>query len=171
MVDALMLNASMTRNYDIVEYVPAYEIVVCLECKYALNKPPGIRKHLESVHLWSPADAKQVDQVFVRKAIRSPSDQTTPWIYPDPEDPPVPFLSVNLHGFGCHACDYVCIAKKTMANHYCNHHRRQFQAPASELMRRNVLHAFLNVSEPEIEILGDAVRRCPYLERFEVANL
>ena len=81
-----MLNASMARNHDIVEYIPVYEIAICLECKYALNKPPGIRKHLELAHHWSSADAKQVDQAFVGKPIRSPSDHETPWIHPDHED-------------------------------------------------------------------------------------
>ena len=133
-----MLNASIARSQDIVEYVPTYEIAVCVICKYALNKPPGIRKHLQSVHHWSPNDARQVDQMFVEKAIRSPSDHETPWIYPNPEDPPVPFLSLNSHGFGCHACEYVCIAKRTMINHYCSHHRQEFEGSAVQLMRKHI---------------------------------
>jgi Orsellinic acid/F9775 biosynthesis cluster protein D len=57
------------QHADIISYLPKYEVVVCTECRYVLNKSPSIGRHLISTHFWSKAEATAVDQQFNDKAI------------------------------------------------------------------------------------------------------
>jgi len=125
-------------------YIPDYEVIICVECGHALNGPPGVSKHLKTMHGWPRVEAKAMDKQFVDiTLIRSPSDPSTTWIIPKPEDRPVPYLPVHKKGFGCHLCQYVCRGKKTMYNHYSNHHRDEFDGFANKLWREEVqLQAF-----------------------------
>src|SRR5271168_2313100 len=111
------------RDSNIVRYLPKFEVVICTECHYVLNKSPGISRHLTSVHSWSPAEAKAVDQQFIDKVMRSPGLPNCTWIFPKPEDPSIPYLSLHDDGYGCHICEFTCRVKGSITTHYSIHHR------------------------------------------------
>jgi len=75
-----LLERSHQRS-DIVCYLLKYEVVVCTECHYVLNKSPSIARHLVSAHLWSKTEATAIDQQFNDKAIRSPNHPNCPVLY------------------------------------------------------------------------------------------
>jgi len=124
---------------EMVCYLPKFEVAVCTECQHALNAPPGISRHLITAHLWSAAEAKAIDQQFVDKVIRSPSDPNCVWIIPKPEDLSIPHLSLHKDGFGCHLCTFVCRTKQSIINHYSVRHRDKVHSqPLKQLYKRNV---------------------------------
>ena len=127
------------RSSTIVQYLSKFEVVVCTECGYVLNKPPGISNHLISVHSWCPFEAKAVDQQFVTNTIRSPCDTNCTWIFPRPEDSSLPYLPTCDNGFGCHICSFVCRSISSIQNHYSLRHRDESHSkPLKELYRTKV---------------------------------
>ena len=88
-IDDMTLQILQQRRTDIIQYLTEFEVIVCTQCRYALNKGPGITHHLINTHSWPQNEAKEVESRFVGKAIRSPSDKPCHWIFPKPQDPPV----------------------------------------------------------------------------------
>jgi len=134
------------QHADIVCYLPQYEVAVCTECHYVLNKSPSIGRHLVTTHFWSKTEATAVDQKFNDKAIRSPNHPNCTWILPKPDDPPIPHLTTHDNGYGCHICKFVCRSKQTIVNHYSTRHREVIhRKPLKELYRQKVsVQSFTN---------------------------
>jgi len=134
------------QRSDMVCYLSKYEVVVCTECHYVLNKSPSIGRHLISTHLWSKKEATAVDQQFNDKAIRSPNHPNCTWILPEPHDPPIPHLPTYDDGFGCHLCKFVCRSEGSIVNHYSKRHREVVhRKPLKQLYRRKVsVQSFTN---------------------------
>src|SRR5271154_6108620 len=84
----------------IIKYLSKYQILVCVDCRYAINASPGISNHLRTAHKWPRKEATKVDQEFLNVGpISSPSDKEATWLISKPEDPSIPYLPVYHDGF------------------------------------------------------------------------
>jgi len=122
---------------QMVQYISEFEIAVCVACRSALNAPPGISRHLVSTHSWTRKEAKALEQQFIDQPIRSPNNIDEPWIIPDPEHPPIPYLNLYKGGFGCHLCNFVCQTKRSIRSHYSKCHRGEVENPG-QVWRTNL---------------------------------
>ena len=130
-----------SNGVGIVCYLPEVEVIVCMECRYALNRSPGVVNHLKDAYSWSLAKAKAMDQQFIGKAVQSPCKPNCTWILPKPEDPNIPYLPLLGDGLSCHVCQFVCRTESTIKKHcyIYKHHRDEINPKKlKELYRKKV---------------------------------
>lgn len=108
----------------LIQYLPEFEVIICVPCQYGLHKPPGIRRHLMSRHMYDRRDAKKIEDGFQGLRIHSPP--YPPAREPKPEDAPVPCLKLYKDGLRCHLCDHICRKEDSMLQHLrLAHHMRK----------------------------------------------
>ena len=103
-----------------IQYLVEFEVAVCSQCGYGLHKPPGIRRHLMSRHMYDRRDAKRIEDGFQGLKIRSLTDQRAR--EPMPEDSPVPYVKLYEDGLKCNLCHYICWKETSMLQHLWEAH-------------------------------------------------
>jgi len=118
-----------------IKYLPQFKIAVCIPCGYSVNASPGIKRHLMSKHACPMSMAKTIDQTFVEREIKSPSDPKVEWIIPEPASPAIPYLMVHRQAIGCPLCDTIVLQTKSMYNHCSEKHRGEYEKTARTAWR------------------------------------
>src|SRR5579859_2197757 len=105
---------------DVSEYVcylPNYEVVVCLTCKYCISSN-GSKRHFGRWHKDLLLATRKIITAFCQTLqLRQPQD-----VPPPPDKTPIEILSVKS-GRECQVvgCNYVCSMERTAEEHGRNH--------------------------------------------------
>jgi len=135
---------------ELLQYLPAYKVVVCLSCRYAVQ-PDAISRHLKEIHHIHRSHRRPYMQYVSKLALDKPQNV----IESEVPDFPVPFLPVQ-DGLQCasEGCLHLCASEKRMKSHWVSVHDRQGQTnldwrpvPLQTFFRGNLLHYFTNSSQ------------------------
>jgi hypothetical protein len=104
---------------QLLHYLPAYRVLICKECRYAIQ-PSGISRHLKELHHIYRSDRQELMEYVQSLDLADPGDV----VLPEPHEAPVPFLPTES-GLVCgvDGCGHLCITFKRMKNHWATVHR------------------------------------------------
>jgi hypothetical protein len=104
---------------DMLHYLPAYRVLICKECRYAIQ-PSAISRHLKDLHHIYRSDRQELLEYTKGLDLADPGDV----ILPPPHEAPVPLLPTE-NGLACarDGCNHLCIAAKRMKSHWATAHR------------------------------------------------
>lgn len=126
-------------------YCPAYKVMVCNACGYAVQ-PTALPRHLKEIHRMHHKE-RRVYLSYTSKFKLSPPEEI---LNPRNEDFPLPYLPLE-QGWRCEAprCDYLCVSTKRMelhwsAAHGCKgyHDRNWKSTPLQTFFRGKMLRYF-----------------------------
>lgn len=132
-------------SQELLKYFPAYQVLICTSCRYAL-KPGGIVRHMKDIHHLQHEQRRPYTLYASNLKLKKPEDVSEP----REEDFPMPYLPLE-QGWRCEAlrCDYLCVSTKRMENHWSAKHGRKgypsndwSPAPLQTFFRGNMLRYF-----------------------------
>src|ERR1700733_55147 len=105
--------------HQMLHYLPAYRVLICKECRYAIQ-PSAISRHLKELHQIYRSQRKELLEYAGSLDLANPGDV----VLPDPAGAPIPCLPVE-DGFICgvSGCGHLCASLKRMKSHYATSHR------------------------------------------------
>ncbi|KGO73178.1 Protein of unknown function DUF3505 [Penicillium italicum] len=109
---------------DLLQYLPTYQVLICLRCRYAIQ-PGAVGRHLKEIHEFHRSSR----QAFIKYASEFKLAQPNDVVSPDADQFPVPLLPVQGGMACCHdGCSYLCATTKRMKQHW----RLTHQTPAAK---------------------------------------
>jgi hypothetical protein len=133
---------------QVLQYLPTYQVLICLRCRYAIQ-PGAVGRHFKEIHHLHRSSR----QAFVKYASRFELAQPNDVVFPDEDQFPVPLLPVQ-DGLACcfDACTYLCATTKRMKQHWrLVHHTPAADGnnlwkavPLQTFFRGNALQYFTN---------------------------
>lgn len=136
-----------TGAAELLQYLPAYKVVICATCRYAIQ-PNAIARHLKELHKFRRDHRRPFMQYISKLDLDSPDKvreiRNTEF--------PVPLLPVH-EGLQCmhEGCMHLCVSAKRMKGHWLSVHGRSGQTdldwhPVSlqTFFRGNLLRYFTN---------------------------
>lgn len=128
---AIMPSATRTRTTapsELLHYLPAYRVLVCKECRYAIQ-PSAISRHLKDLHHIYRLDRQQLLESTQSLDLADPAHM----VLPAPHDAPVSLLPTE-NGLACAAneCNHLCVTVKRMKNHWAAAHKDLVRAEAAQ---------------------------------------
>ena len=139
------LDSNFHTPSQLLRYLPAHQVLICLQCQYAIQ-PGAISRHLKEIHLLQHAQR----QLFLEYASQFELAQPNEVRLPDDTQFPVPFLPVQ-NGLACrfNGCRHLCATTKRMKHHWTSVHgstmREDFDCravPIQTFFRGNALRYF-----------------------------
>lgn len=137
---------SYSQPEDLLHPLPAYRVVICKPCRYAVH-PGAIPRHLKDIHRILRARRRPFIDYASQLDLAAPENV----ILPQPEDPPVSILPIEK-GLACsvEGCKHLCVTEKRMQKHWLACHPGQPVAASSwhkvhlqTFFRGNLLQYFL----------------------------
>jgi Orsellinic acid/F9775 biosynthesis cluster protein D/Fungal specific transcription factor domain len=135
----------ITHPAELLEYLSAYKVIVCLSCRYAIQ-PDAISRHLKDIHNIHRA-RRWPFMLYVSKFhLEKPQSVVQSMILSFP----VPLLPVQ-DGLRCECggCSHLCVSVKRMRSHWISAHGRHGQpiidwnpVPLQTFFRGNLLRYF-----------------------------
>ncbi|KAH9209209.1 hypothetical protein DL95DRAFT_310392 [Leptodontidium sp. 2 PMI_412] len=106
------------RQSQLLTYLPAYQVLICKECRYAIQ-PLAISRHLKELHGICRSDREGFMTYTRSLSLANPKDVPLPKY----DTTPVPFLPTQ-RGFTCglSGCDHLCVTIKRMKRHWAHTH-------------------------------------------------
>lgn len=103
---------------QLLHYLPAHRVLICKECRYAIQ-PSAISRHLKELHHIYRSDRQEYMEYVQALDLADPGDI----VLPEPHEAPVPFLPTEI-GLACgvDGCSHLCITVKRMKNHWATVH-------------------------------------------------
>ncbi|OJJ43664.1 hypothetical protein ASPZODRAFT_136116 [Penicilliopsis zonata CBS 506.65] len=104
---------------DLLKYLPDHRVLVCMQCRYAIQ-PNAVARHLKEIHHIHRGDRRP----FVEYAGQFDLADPAKVVYPDLTQFPVPVLPVE-NGVACRfaGCGHLCVTVKRMKQHWMTVHR------------------------------------------------
>ena len=104
---------------ELLQYLPAYKVLICKECRYAIQ-PSAISRHLKDLHHIYRSDRSELIEYTKGLQLDPPADV----ILPPPHEAPVPFLPTES-GLACARddCNHLCVTVKRMKSHWATAHK------------------------------------------------
>ncbi|KUJ14802.1 uncharacterized protein LY89DRAFT_122628 [Mollisia scopiformis] len=141
---------------ELLEYNPAYRILLCTSCKYAIQ-PSGIDRHLKEIHLIKRSRRRPFTEYVSKLSLASPEE-----VFQSPiQQFPIPGLPV-LDGLRCEqtGCGHLCVSEKRMRSHWVGEHGRQgdgkdgdwTEARLQTFFRGNLLRYFSGPEEDKFDL-------------------
>lgn len=140
------LNAALP--YQVLQYLPTYQVLICLRCRYAIQ-PGAVGRHLKEIHHVHRSSR----QAFVKYASKFELAQPNDVVLPGEDHFPVPLLPVQ-DGIACYfdGCTHLCVTIKRMKQHWrLVHHTPAVDGnnlwkavPLQTFFRGNALRYFTN---------------------------
>ncbi|OBT77053.1 hypothetical protein VF21_02900 [Pseudogymnoascus sp. 05NY08] len=136
-----------TNTAELLQYLPAYKVVICATCRYAIQ-PNAIERHLKELHKFR-RDHRRPFMQYISKLDLDLSDKVREIRN---TEFPVPLLPVH-DGLQCmhEGCLHLCVSAKRMKGHWLSVHGRSGQTdldwhPVSlqTFFRGNLLRYFTN---------------------------
>lgn len=130
---------------DLLCYLPAYHVLICKPCRYAIQ-PSAIDRHFKEIHRLLSKARKP----FTEYARSLTLDDPAKVVYPTQDEFPIEHLPVE-QGWRCEAprCTYMCVSEKRMEMHWSAVHRckgapaRDWSAvPLQTFFRGNMVRYF-----------------------------
>ena len=134
---------------QLLQYLPAYGVIVCTECGYAIQ-PNAISRHLKDIHQLYRSTRRPYTKYVSQFKARSAEDVISSEILKFP----VSLLPV-FDGLRCQSpgCGHLCVSIKRMQNHWLFVHGRHAcqatdwcSAPLQTFFRGNLIHYFTDSS-------------------------
>jgi len=135
---------------QLLRYLPAYEVVVCASCRYAIQ-PNAIPRHLKEIHHINRSRRRPFIEYAANLPLKDPQNVSLPKAH----EFPVPDLPVE-QGFKCESrdCPYLCASVKRMKSHWASEHGRPAEpsvdwrpVPLQTFFRGNLLRYFTRVPD------------------------
>ncbi|PVH70958.1 hypothetical protein DL98DRAFT_521355 [Cadophora sp. DSE1049] len=147
-----MPSATSQPSHDaLLHYLPGYHVLICKECRYAIQ-PSAISRHLKDLHHIYRSDRQELLEYTKGLDLAEPGDV----LLPPPDTTPVPLLPTES-GLACakEGCSHLCVTVKRMKNHWATAHRDIAESGRAQwrpvtlqtFFRGNQLRYFV-VSEP-----------------------
>ena len=116
-----------SQPQDLLEYISQYRILICTECRYAIQ-PAAISRHLKELHHIYRHDRKQLLDSIVNLELADPVDVGMPPV----DSLPVKSLPVE-DGVACNflGCGHLCVTIKRMKRHWVTEHGTPGVEPTS----------------------------------------
>jgi hypothetical protein len=104
---------------ELLHYLPAQRVLICKECRYAIQ-PSAVSRHLKDLHHIYRSDRQEL--VEYAKGLQLAD--TAHVVLPPPHESPVPFLPTE-NGLACarEGCTHLCITTKRMKSHWSTSHK------------------------------------------------
>lgn len=171
MADAQSTASSILEPPQLLKYVPAHRILICMACQYALQ-PLAISRHLKDYHQIRRGTRRPFMRYVASFDLQEPENVAIPSTLEDP----VPFLPV-VNGFACciPTCRYVSMSAKLMTTHGNSQHQATNQTGR---WRRVKLQTFFRgkhlryfeVSPPDPQNEWSEIQKCNEgIQRGEVS--
>ncbi|KFZ10144.1 hypothetical protein V501_05329 [Pseudogymnoascus sp. VKM F-4519 (FW-2642)] len=136
-----------TNTAELLQYLPAYKVVICVTCRYAIQ-PNAIERHLKELHKFRRDHRRPFMQYISKLDLDLPDKvreiRNTEF--------PVPLLPVH-DGLQCmhEGCMHLCVSTKRMKGHWLSVHGRSGQidfdwhpVALQTFFRGNLLRYFTN---------------------------
>lgn len=136
-----------TNTAELLQYLPAYKVVICATCRYAIQ-PNAIERHLKELHKFRRDHRRPFMQYISKLDLNLPDKvreiRNT--------ESPVPLLPVH-DGLQCmhEGCMHLCVSAKRMKGHWLSVHGRSGQidfdwhpVALQTFFRGNLLRYFTN---------------------------
>jgi hypothetical protein len=103
---------------ELLHYLPQYRVLICKECRYAIQ-PSAVSRHLKELHHIYRSNRHAFMKYTDGLDLAHPKDVTLP----GPSEDPVPYLTVTS-GLACaiSGCDHLCATVKRMKMHRAAEH-------------------------------------------------
>jgi Orsellinic acid/F9775 biosynthesis cluster protein D len=104
---------------SLLHYLPAQRVLICKECRYAIQ-PSAISRHLKDLHHIYRSDRQELVEYANGLQLADPCDV----VLPPPHEAPVPLLPTE-NGLACarEGCTHLCVTVKRMKNHWATAHK------------------------------------------------
>ncbi|KAJ5811893.1 hypothetical protein N7474_008194 [Penicillium riverlandense] len=131
----------------LLHYCPAYQVLICTTCRYAVQ-PAAIPRHLKDIHHIHSNQRRPLIAYAKTLKLKNPKEVRSI----QPEEFPLPYLPLE-QGWCCEAqgCDYLCASTKRMESHWSAQHGRKgypsgdwSAVPLQSFFRGNMLRYFTN---------------------------
>ncbi|KFY35815.1 hypothetical protein V494_05574 [Pseudogymnoascus sp. VKM F-4513 (FW-928)] len=115
--------SSATGTAELLQYLPAYKVVICTTCRYAIQ-PNSVERHLKELHKFRRNHRRPLMQYISKLDLDLPDKvreiRNTEF--------PVPLLRV-YDGLRCmhEGCMHLCVSAKRMKGHWLSDHGRSGQ--------------------------------------------
>ncbi|KFY15027.1 hypothetical protein V491_05804 [Pseudogymnoascus sp. VKM F-3775] len=136
-----------TGTAELLQYLPAYKVVICATCRYAIQ-PNAIERHLKELHKFH-RDHRRPFMEYISKL-----DLDTPDKVREIRNTEFPVSLLPVHdGLQCthEGCMHLCVSTKRMKGHWISVHGRSGQTdfdwhpvPLQTFFRGNLLRYFTN---------------------------
>jgi hypothetical protein len=141
---------------DLLHYLPAYKVVVCTHCQYAIQ-PSAIASHLKDIH-----DLYRIQRLpYLEYTSQLQLDTVQDVVDSAVVAFPVPFLAVQ-DGLQClnEGCGHLCVSTNRMKSHWIAKHGRHGESavdwrdvPLQTFFRGNLLRYFTGASRKKSTVL------------------
>lgn len=113
------LATSRPAPSELLHYIPAHQVLICKECRYAIQ-PSAISRHLKDLHHIYRSDRQELVEYAKGLQLADPADV----VLPPPHEAPVPLLPVE-NGLACarDGCTHLCVTSKRMKSHWATAHK------------------------------------------------
>ncbi|KFY18830.1 hypothetical protein V493_08315 [Pseudogymnoascus sp. VKM F-4281 (FW-2241)] len=134
-----------TGTAELLQYLPAYKVVICTTCRYAIQ-PNAIARHLKELHKFHSGRRRPFMQYISKLDLDLPDKVREI----GNTEFPVPLLPVQ-DGLQClhEGCMHLCVSTKRMKGHWLSAHGRSGQSdidwhgvPLQTFFRGNLLRYF-----------------------------
>jgi len=104
---------------ELLQYLPAHKVLICKECRYAIQ-PSAISRHLKDLHHIYRSDRSELIEYTKGLQLAQPADV----VLPPPHEAPVPFIPTES-GLACarDGCTHLCVTAKRMKSHWATAHK------------------------------------------------
>ena len=111
--------ASMPLVQQMLDYLPEYRVVRCVECRYAVP-PSALSRHMKDLHHVYRGKRRALLDYAETLDLADPEDL----VLPEPQEPPIPSIPVE-DGVACNRCKYLSVTTKRMKRHWVTVHERR----------------------------------------------
>lgn len=128
---------------ELLNYLPAYGVVICTTCKYAIQ-PSAIARHLKDIHHIHRSHKRPFLEYVSKLDLKPPETVISTRITE------FPILGLPVQdGLACRSCQHLCVSKKRMKSHMTAVHGRHgqvdvdwYEMPLQTFFRGNLLRYF-----------------------------
>ena len=104
---------------QMLDYLPEYRVVRCVECRYAVP-PSALSRHMKDLHHVYRGKRRALLDYAETLDLADPEDL----VLPEPHEPPIPSIPVE-DGVACNWCKYLSVTTKRMKRHWVTVHERR----------------------------------------------
>lgn len=109
----------MPLAQQMLDYLPEYRVVRCVECRYAVP-PSALSRHMKDLHHVYRGKRRALLDYAETLDLADPEDL----LLPEPHEPPIPSIPVE-DGVACNWCKYLSVTTKRMKRHWVTVHERR----------------------------------------------
>jgi Orsellinic acid/F9775 biosynthesis cluster protein D/Fungal specific transcription factor domain len=111
--------SSVPLPSELLHYLSSHRVVICKECRYAIQ-PAAISRHLKELHHIYRGDRQVYLDYALKLDLANPDDVVLPELH----RAPVPFLPIEK-GVACgvSGCGHLCVTVKRMKQHWSSVHK------------------------------------------------